>query len=262
MMVDEFDQNTIQHLDAYVYMLIDPRDEKPFYVGKGRANRVFQHMQCALKDVDVSIAKYEIIRAINNSPFASPNHVIVRHGLTDNEAFQIESSLIDSLKLLGLELSNLVSGHNAADKGIMTAEQIIGLYNSEDLTELPGDCLIININKKYPKARLAGPNAIYNATKGIWAISKSVLLNKNDKIKRKYVLSEYRGLIVEVFEVASWFQENRGYNAKANKPVGAIRKGWSFIGQVADPLVRNKFINKSIAHTKKQGAASAHRINI
>jgi hypothetical protein len=262
MMEEKFDQNTLQHLDAYVYMLFDPRDEKPFYVGKGRANRVFQHMQCALKDIDVSIAKYEIIRAINNSPFASPKHIIVRHGLTDKEAFQIESSLIDSLKLLGLELSNLVSGHNAADKGIMTAEQIMGLYNAEDLTELPGDCIIININKKYPKARLAGPNAIYNATRGVWAISKSVLLTKNDEIIRKYVLSEYRGLIVEVFEVLSWFQENRGYNSKANKPAGAIRKGWSFIGQVADPLVRNKFINKSIAHTKKKGAASAHRINI
>lgn len=257
-----FDLKTIQNLKSYVYMLIDPRDEKPFYVGKGNGNRLFQHMECALKDIDVSLAKYEIIRAINKSNFVSPKHVVVRHGLTDSEAFQIESSLIDSLKFLGIELSNLVSGHNAAEKGIMTAEQIMGLYNAEDLTELPTDFIIININKKYPKARLVGPNAIFNATKGIWAISKSVLLTKNDEIIRKYVLSEYKGLIVEVFEVTSWFQEDRGYTPKANKPLGAIRKGWSFTGHVADPLVRNKFINKSIAFTKKQGAASAHRINI
>jgi hypothetical protein len=144
----------------------------------------------------------------------------------------------------------------------MTAEQIIGLYNAEKLTELPGDCIIININKKYPKARLHGANAIYNATKGIWAISKSVLFSKNGDILRKFVMSEYRGLIVEVFQVNKWFQEERGYTEKAKKPKGAIRKGWSFDGHIAPEETRIKFINKSIAHIKKKGAASAHRINI
>jgi hypothetical protein len=261
-MATEFDQKTIQRLESYVYMLIDPRNEKPFYVGKGKGNRVFHHLECALTDIDSLTAKYEIIRAIKKSKWETPRHVIVRHGLNDNEAFQIESSLIDSLKCIGIELSNLVSGHNSADKGIMTAEQIMGLYNAEKLTELPEECIIININKKYPKARIQGANAIYNATKGIWAINKSVLLSKNGDIIRKFVLSEYRGLIVEVFQVEKWFQEERGYTAKAKKPEGATRKGWSFEGDIASESIRNRFINKSIAHTKKKGAASAHRINI
>lgn len=35
-----FDEKTIQHLKYYVYMLIDPADNKPFYIGKGVQNRV------------------------------------------------------------------------------------------------------------------------------------------------------------------------------------------------------------------------------
>jgi hypothetical protein len=30
-----FDENTSQKLQYYVYALIDPRDKKPFYIGKG-----------------------------------------------------------------------------------------------------------------------------------------------------------------------------------------------------------------------------------
>jgi len=31
------------HTDFYVYYLIDPVNEKPFYVGKGRLGRMYQH---------------------------------------------------------------------------------------------------------------------------------------------------------------------------------------------------------------------------
>ena len=36
-----FDQITSEKLKFYVYCLIDPRDEKPFYIGKGKENIVF-----------------------------------------------------------------------------------------------------------------------------------------------------------------------------------------------------------------------------
>lgn len=32
------------HLGYYVYLYIDPRDNRPFYVGKGKNNRVFAHL--------------------------------------------------------------------------------------------------------------------------------------------------------------------------------------------------------------------------
>jgi hypothetical protein len=59
-----FDEKSRQQLKYYVYMLLDPTDNKPFYVGKGIDNRVFNHLACALTDTDTSNAKYDKIREV------------------------------------------------------------------------------------------------------------------------------------------------------------------------------------------------------
>lgn len=38
-----FKQSVKEALNFYVYALVDPRDKKIFYVGKGSGDRVFQH---------------------------------------------------------------------------------------------------------------------------------------------------------------------------------------------------------------------------
>lgn len=40
-----------ERIGCYIHILKDPRNDTIFYVGKGRKNRVFQHVQCALKNV-------------------------------------------------------------------------------------------------------------------------------------------------------------------------------------------------------------------
>ena len=62
-----FDEKSRQELKYYVYMLLDPTDNKPFYVGKGIDNRVFNHLACALTDIDTSNAKYDKIREISQN---------------------------------------------------------------------------------------------------------------------------------------------------------------------------------------------------
>lgn len=240
-----FDQRTIEILNYYVYMLIDPRNNKPFYIGKGTGNRVFNHLACALDDQDITNIKYEIIREIisENKQVA---HVIVRHGLSEKEALLIESTLIDTYSYCGYGLTNMVNGHHAADRGLMTTDEIIRLHNAEPLDSIDADCIIIKINKRYQRG--LGEKEVYKATKEAWTIRK-------DKLSKiKYVLSEFRGLIIQVYEVKEWYPQERGY-LPTSKKYGKKRIGYGFNGVIANDDIKQKYINRSITHKKKKGQA-------
>lgn len=246
-----FDEKTIQNLKYYVYGLINPETKDFFYIGKGVGNRIFNHVKCALESDDES-DKLELIRKLIKKR-KKIKHVIIRHGLKEREAIEIEASVIDTLKYLKSSLTNIVGGHGSIEKGLMTTDEIIGLYNAKKLEKLDSNAMIININKTYKRG--LGENAIYKATKETWSIGKK----RTEQIK--FVLSEYKGLIVEVFEIIEWYQKERGYN-KNTKNYGKTKIGFGFNGKVAEKKIREKYINKSIAHIKKRGAAQTIRYNL
>lgn len=247
----QFDEKTKQNLKYYVYLLIDPYTNQPFYVGKGKDDRVFNHLKCAL-ELETASDKYDRIREIGmNGDIVG--HVIVRHGLTEKEAFEIEASIIDVLEFMNSGITNLVGGHKSIEKGLMTSNEIKRLYNAEELLEISNNCIIININKKYQRGN--AEHAIYNATKEVWTISKARIKNL------KYVLSEYRGLIVEIFEVDRWYEKERGFNPGSQK-YGLIKVGYGFEGRIAPDEIRDKYINRSIQHVKKRGSATVVRYSI
>ncbi|MDP3439084.1 MAG: hypothetical protein Q8R95_05750, partial [Azonexus sp.] len=175
-------------------------------------------------------------------------HLIVRHGLDEGTAYVVESAIIDlCLSLKKLPLMNQVVGHDSRHVGAMTTDEVIRKFRAEPLTCLDKDSLIININKKY--TRRAGADDIYKATKGWWRMG----------LKRpmaKYVLSEYRGLIVEVWEVSGEWESKM--MEKTEKREAHLR--WGFEGSVAPESVRMRYLNKSV--TKKLGAANPIRRNL
>ena len=85
-----FTPEVIEQLQYYVYRLIDPRNGQTFYVGKGKGNRLYAHVNDALKNYegisytdneedDVS-SKIQQIRDIKNAGL-EVIHVIQRYGL-------------------------------------------------------------------------------------------------------------------------------------------------------------------------------------
>ena len=90
-----FSEKAIEALNGfYVYALVDPRNDKVFYVGKGTGNRVFSHEIESGKSRESEKKKLQHIREIENCGY-SVRRLIINWGLTENEAFIAEATLIN-----------------------------------------------------------------------------------------------------------------------------------------------------------------------
>lgn len=241
-----FDVKTAEALRCYVYVLSDPDTNKPFYIGKGTGNRVFDHVKCSLEK-ETRNDKCDTIRAIH-AKNKKVQHRIVRHGLNEKTAYHVESALIDYLSFLGHKLTNEVRGHHSIENGLMTTDEVSGKYNAKCLEKLDHPAVIININKTYKRGD--GVNGVYKATKEKWVIAE---FRRNTLV---YALAEYKGLIVEVFKIDEW------YPAPVTDKNGKPKIRWGFNGRVAEDSTHEKYINKSVAHIKKPGASNPIRYNL
>lgn len=223
-------QSTIEKLGYYVYLLIDPRNNKIFYVGKGKGNRINQHLLGTLNDKTHETEKIKKIREIQNSGL-EVKHIVLRHELTEKEAFEVESAVID---VLGKDnLTNLVKGHNSEDKGLMKLEDIKIKYEAEDAV-IEEPVILININNLYQKDM--NENEIYDATRKSWRI------NINRIVNIKIACSVYRGIIREVFLIEKWLLSSE------------VEGRYMFQGKVAPKDLRNKYLNKSVSKYWKKGS--------
>lgn len=223
-------QSTIEKLGYYVYALIDPRDYRIFYIGKGKGNRINHHLLGALEEKTIETDKIKRIREIQSLGL-EVGLEIIRHELTEKEAFEVECALID---LIGLKiLTNIQSGHYASERGRMKLDDIKIKYEAEKIQRFDEPMILININRRYTAGM--SPTEIYEATKGNWHISRV------KASAYKYVVSVFIGIIREVFIVEKWTQsheEGRSY----------------FDGVIAPEDIRRKYINKSVATYWKQGS--------
>lgn len=228
-----FSQKTLEELCYYVYILLDPRDNRIFYVGKGNGNRVFHHLRGAI-DNPSEKDKITTIRSILEENM-EVGHYIIRHGIKDeNTAFEIEATLIDLLTFGDFRhlssITNLVSGHGTWDRGIKTVSEIEELYAAEpmDTHNIEHNLLLININKNYK----AGVSP-YEVTRYSWK------LDQRKVSKVDFVLSEYRGIIRAIYKPLKWGKSER-----------TGRKYFDGI-EVTDPKITDKYLNKIYTGKKK-----------
>lgn len=251
-----FDEITIQRLKYYVYALVNPKDNMPFYIGKGVGNRVFEHQNLSIKEKGDSL-KLDFIKSLAESDVLI-NHVIIRHGLDEKEAFEVEASLIDFSNRFQFNLLNKVEGHHSSERGLMISDEVQRMYSAEKLLSITDPVIIININKKF--SRGSSVEEIYNATKEAWVISKT----RTEEVK--YALSEFKGIIIEVFEIEEWYSLSQDELDKNIVPDFLPKKKesrrWGFNGIIANKKIRDKYINKSIGHVKKRGSANPIRYSI
>ncbi|WP_252639363.1 LEM-3-like GIY-YIG domain-containing protein [Dysgonomonas mossii] len=243
-----FSQLTQETLGYYVYLLINPLDNKIFYVGKGKGNRVFDHAKAISSDWISD--KLDIIRSITDKG-EKVRYYILRHGMTEKESYLVESAFIDFLTFSDFSfvanISNIVAGHNQWDKGLKTVEEIELLYNCLplDVKNKPHNLLCININGTYHSSA-----DIYEITRKSWVI------NPNRANLADYVVAEYRGIIRAIFKVneKGWQRVDSEENAEYFK--GKSKARYYFEGnEVIDEDIRKLYLHKRLP-LKRKGQAN------
>lgn len=238
--MDRFSEKTIESIKYYVYALLDPRDNKIFYIGKGKGNRLFSHLNGAL-DNPIDTDKINLIREILSSG-NNVKHYIIRHGIDDEtRAFELESTLIDFLTFEDYKqfssITNKVAGHHTWDRGIKRVNEIEQLYAGEQINErkVYHNLLLININFSYKPGI-----SLYEATRKNWKLSMARARNVD------FVCSEYRGIIRAIFKPHTW------HNTEGEKRI-------YFEGEeVFDKEINDLYLNKAY-ELKKKGAANPVR---
>jgi len=214
--VKEFPVSVAEQIDHYVYLLLDPATGKPFYVGKGVGNRMFQHEHEALNKPQTKSIKLQQIRRIASTGEAV-EYRILRHGLTRAEATEVESAIID---YIGLEnLANKQGGYRADKCGLMTVPEIIAQYSAESM-EISEPVILIKVNQLWQ--RNIGPDKLKDITRGVWPLGER-------RKKAKYAFAVYRGIIRQVYRIRpdSW-QKVRVEDSKAK-----TKDRWRFDCEVA-----------------------------
>ncbi|GHS93480.1 hypothetical protein AGMMS50276_04100 [Synergistales bacterium] len=205
-----FSSGVSQNIGSYVYRLIDPRDGSTFYVGKGKGDRVFAHVKDAFRpgdglideenEDDVSL-KLATIRAIIAAGL-DVIHIIHRHGMDNDTAFEVEAALIDVYQ----GLANEIGGHGSADRGPMNVQQIDNLYKAKEINpDFDGyHCVIVKIRQ----ATINNNDGnVYQAARRAWRIVRS----KWDKLEPElkdghdhYVLAVVNGIVRAVYKNPTW----------------------------------------------------------
>jgi hypothetical protein len=223
-------QSVVEALGAYVYRLIDPREGKTFYVGKGIGDRALQHARDALETPTLT-DKLDRIRAIHAAGL-KVGIIVHRHGMDEGTALAVEAAVIDACGLA--DLANIVRGH-AADVGPSTLEELIVRYGAPDAV-IPVPAVIIKIEKQW-RPDLA-PEQLYERVRRYWKINP-----RHRRPEPTHAFGVARGIIREVYKIDQW-QEYRGWPEDRDRTRvvddenrwenGSMRRG--FVGE-PDPLL-------------------------
>lgn len=84
----------------YVYQLIDPRNNKPFYIGKGSGNRAYQHLK--FKDGNINPYKDRKIKRIIQAGLEPIVEFLYQDIVDESHAYDLEEAVIKKIGIQNL----------------------------------------------------------------------------------------------------------------------------------------------------------------
>lgn len=191
-------------MNSYVYTLIDPRNNLPFYVGKGTRGRCCFHMWEA-RNSEKQTPKLNKIRKIERLGL-SVRVCKVEQNVTDDMAKDLECLLIAEARDIGIELTNLTDGGDGALGLKRTPEQIAKSRHdwTDEQKQKISDSLKGERNPNYGKpCDEARRQAIIKGTTGV---KKSTTENMK-KPKRKEQCP-HCGIMASGGNLVKWHMDN------------------------------------------------------
>ena len=236
-MIKKFSPKAKEALVHYVYVYSDPDTHKPFYVGKGKGDRVFNHLSD--RSESDKVRKINDIKARGKEPVIE----ILAHGLDEETAFKVEAAVID---LIGIDnLTNQHRGHESSLYGKIDVSTLNARYSHEELCldDIVDNVLLIRINKLYRNDMT--DMELYEATRGYWKVSPDQAKNID------YVLSVYDGMVLEAYEAVDWYPAHTTLMERVDTRTNEeVSDRYEFIGRIA----ANKIQGTVLLHVSDRSA--------
>jgi hypothetical protein len=252
----------------YVYLLVDPRTGKPFYVGKGTGERFRSHGDAAGRQVEAALLggdtdgtpierrnrlkQIREIRAAGQEPGIAFARIAIK---SEAEAYLVEAALIDSLHRYAGDLVNEVRGHHTPD-GLITLDDLERELTTDSFSTATPAILIKLfdwVNEVDPDT--GRPGGGFRSEMTTAEVLESVrawwVLNPKRAAEYRYVVAVHDGITRGVWEVdpASW---------QSWTPRPGRRTRWAFTGREAPPEILDLFvgrIGRRLPSTRPDGKA-------